>query len=284
MNQENKIGMEEVNMPSPENIIEGLPEGVVVINSQGEILKVNNPLSHMFGYEKSEMVGNKIQNLIFEGNEKFEKFLNKELEKNEKRKSIEFTGLSKEGDEVLVLLSGNKMEKATSNLFLLTLQDITERKKELEDLREKKKFLEALMASSPDQIYFKDREHRFILLNEATAENLGTTVEDAIGKTDFDFFPKELAEDYYEDEEKVMETGEPLINKEEITGSEEEDRWNFSTKIPIFDEEGNVVGVAGINRDITERVKAKKEVDGLEARIKDSLKNSNSEIPPPKEE
>ncbi len=284
MNRENKKEMGEGNISSSESIIEKMPDGVVVINSQGKILKVNNSLSQMFGYKESEMVEKKIQNLIFEGNKKFEKFLNKELEKNEKRKNIEFTGLSKDGDEVLVLLNRSRIGEGTSNLFLLTLRDITGRKEELEDLREKKKFLDALMASSPDQIYFKDREHRFVLLNEATAENLGVTVEEAIGKTDFDFFPEELAEDYYEDEERVMETGEPLINKEEITGSEDEDRWNFSTKIPIFDEEGNVVGVAGINRDITERVKAKKEVDGLEARIKDSLKNSNSEIPPPKEE
>ncbi len=284
MNQQNEKNSGDWNPISAQDVIEKMPVGVVIINSEGEILRVNNSALLMFGYENSEMVGKKIQNLVFEGNKEFEKFLDEELKTGASKKNIEFTGFSKGGEEVLLLTNSTSVRKANSNLFLLTFQDITERKEDLENLREKKKFLDALMVSSPDQIYFKDRKHRFILLNEATAENLGATVEEAIGKTDFDFFPEELAQDYYEDEEKVMKTGEPLINKEEITGPEEKERWNFSTKVPIFDEDGKVVGVAGINRDITQRVKAKEEVAGLEAKIRASLKNSDSEIPPPKDE
>ena len=99
------------------------------------------------------------------------------------------------------------------------------------------------------------------MLNEATAKNLGTTVEEAIGKTDFDFFPEESAREYYEDEETVMKSGKPLISKVEKTGPRGEERWNYTTKMPIFDEKGNVVGIMGINRDFTDRKRAEERAE-----------------------
>ncbi len=284
MNLKNEDSQREWDIPSPEDLIEEISDGLVVVNQDGEIVEVNDSFLQLFAFDDIEFGETRVQNLISEGEEKFDEFLEEGFAKNKCCKNIELTCISRDGEEVFVLLNGTQVEEVDSDLFLLVFRDITDRKKEIEDLREKKSFLEALMMSSPDQIYFKDREHRFILLNEATAENLGTTKEDAIGKTDFDFFSEDLAEEYYEDEEKVMETGEPMINKEEVTGHEGEKSWNFSTKVPIFDEDGEVIGVAGINRDITERVKSKEEIDGLEAQLKASLKESDGEVLSPKEE
>jgi len=267
----------ELEIPSPEEIVEELSDGLAVIDSEGEILEVNNSFLRLFGHEEVEIGETKVQSLILEGRDKFEDFLKNEF-RSEEDKNIELIGRSRDGGEVFLLLNGTRMEKVDSDEFLLVFRDITDRRKELENLREKKKFLDALMMSTPDQIYFKDRDHRFILLNEATAENLDTTKEGAIGKTDFDFFPEDLAEEYYEDEEKVMETGEPMVNKEEVSGHGDEERWNFSTKVPIFDESGDVIGVAGINRDITERVESKEELDGLEAQLKASLEGENGKV------
>ncbi len=133
---------------------------------------------------------------------------------------------------------------------------MAEETKDWKESTREQDLLRTLMHTIPDQIYFKDREHRFIMLNESTAKNLGTTVADAIGKSDFDFFPEARAREYCEDEEAIMKGGKPLVGKIERTGSEGEVRWNYSNKVPILDEKGEVVGIAGINRDITERKKA----------------------------
>lgn len=278
MNLKNEDSQQGLNIPSAEDLIEESSDGIAVVNSEGEVLEVNDSFLQLFGLDENEIGDIKVQSLISEEVEKFESFLEDGFAEGKSCKNIELTCLSKEGEEVFVFLYGTKIENVDSELLLLIFRDITDRKKDLEDLREKKKFLDALMMSTPDQIYFKDREHRFILLNEATAENLETTKENAIGKTDFDFFPEDLAEEYYEDEEEVMETGEPMVNKEEVSSHGGEESWNFSTKVPIFDEDGEVIGVAGINRDITDRVKSKEELDGLEAQLEASLKESNGEV------
>ena len=278
MNLKNGGSEHEWEISSPEDIIEEISDGFAVIDSDGEILEVNNSFLQIFGEEEIEIGKTKVQSLILEGREKFEEFLKDEFERGKNCKNIELVGQGRGGEEVSLILNATRVERVDSDFFLLVFHDITDRKKELEDLREKKKFLDALMMSSPDQIYFKDRDHRFILLNEATAENLGTTKEEAIGKTDFDFFSEDLAEEYYEDEEEVMKTGEPMVNKEEASGHGDEETWNFSTKVPIFDEDGQVIGVAGINRDITERVESKEELDGLEAQLKASLEEENGKV------
>lgn len=146
-----------------------------------------------------------------------------------------------------------------------------------ENLLTKEKLLSILMDSSPDQIYFKDDQHQFVMLNEATAENLGVSPEEAVGKTDYDFFPEEKADRYREDEKAVMEKGEP-VTKIENTGQEGEERWNHTTKIPIFDDEGDIIGIAGINRDFTERKKAEKREEFLHSLLRHDLKNKLANI------
>jgi PAS domain S-box-containing protein len=76
---------------------------------------------------------------------------------------------------------------------------------------------QVLIDTLPDYIYVKDREHRFILVNQAIVRALGASrVEDVIGKTDFDFHPRTAAEIYYEDERPILELGQALYNWEEI--------------------------------------------------------------------
>jgi PAS domain S-box-containing protein len=110
----------------------------------------------------------------------------------------------------------------------------------------------------PDQIYLKDAESRFILCNTPVALNAGyKSPEDIIGKTDFDFHPRE-AEQFFNDEQSLMKADRSLINHEEefLDKETNELRWNLSTKVPIKDNTGKVVGLLGINRDITQMKKA----------------------------
>ncbi|MFA4922587.1 MAG: PAS domain S-box protein, partial [Ignavibacteriaceae bacterium] len=139
------------------------------------------------------------------------------------------------------------------------INDITERKETEKQLAYEKNLLHSLLSNIPDIIYFKDTQSRFIRINQAQAKLLDLqSTKDAIGKTDSDFFPKEFAEAALKDEQRMMESGIPLIDKvEKIVKSDGNAKWISVTKVPIFDPEsfrGKITGIVGISRDVTERI------------------------------
>ncbi|MDD5673271.1 MAG: ATP-binding protein, partial [Chitinivibrionales bacterium] len=125
--------------------------------------------------------------------------------------------------------------------------------------------LQSLMDNIPDSIYFKDTAGRFLLVNRSEALLAGLQrTADAIGKTDFDFFPHELARQYRGDEEKIYRDGRPLVNKEEMlidpSGAE---RWFSTTKIPLHGDNCVITGLMGISREITAHKQSEKEKERL---------------------
>ena len=116
-----------------------------------------------------------------------------------------------------------------------------------------REFLHALLASLPDHIYFKDRDSRFLLISRAMALRHGLAdPRDAIGKTDFDLFAAEHASPAFNAEQAIIRTGEPLIDiQEEETWPDGHRSWVSTTKMPLRDSEGDIVGTFGISRDIT---------------------------------
>ena len=127
---------------------------------------------------------------------------------------------------------------------------------ELEEALERERgLLRTMIDSLPAKIYAKDAESRFIACNWPVAREMGSTPPEIIGKTDFDFFPRDMAEGFFADEQAVIRSGRPLIDREEqvldqITG---QTREISTTKVPFRDRAGNVIGIVGIGRDITER-------------------------------
>jgi len=118
--------------------------------------------------------------------------------------------------------------------------------------------LENLLSNTSDSIYFKDLDSRFIMVNPACAKkHKWPSPESVKGKSDFDTFTKEHAEQAYADEQRVIETGEPLRAVEEReTWPDGSVTWASTTKIPLRNEQGKIIGIFGISRDITERKEA----------------------------
>ena len=141
-------------------------------------------------------------------------------------------------------------------------RDITKRKKIEEELAAERNLLRNLIDNMPDRIYAKDLKGRFIVCNEALVERMGkTSVEEIIGKSDFDLISHDLAEQYFENEQEIIKTGKPLINHEESMGIVDGiSRWNLTTKAPLRDTTGNIIGVVGTGRDITDRKLAEEEI------------------------
>ena len=122
-------------------------------------------------------------------------------------------------------------------------------------LANERTLLRTMIDLIPAFIYAKDVGSRFIAMNAALARNMGTDSEQAIGKTDFDFFPPDLAQKFYADEQALIKSGTAIIDLEEpgfdkVTGMP---RTVVTSKVPLRDENGMMIGIIGVGFDITER-------------------------------
>lgn len=125
-------------------------------------------------------------------------------------------------------------------------------------LDNERRMLRGLIDNIPDFMYVKDTQSRFIVANHYLARMVGLqSAQELIGKSDFDFFPAKLAQGFFEDEQKLIQSGEPLYNQEE-SGLDDNGRplRVLTTKVPLKDNSGRVTGLAGVGRDITDRKRA----------------------------
>ena len=124
--------------------------------------------------------------------------------------------------------------------------------------------MHSLLNALPDQFYVKDTQSRFVFVNTATAQFLNHPVAELIGKTDHDLFPRELADQFLVEEKELLASGVPLVNREAcIADPATELRWELTTKVALRDDRGQIVGLLGINRDITDRKRAEKQLQQL---------------------
>ncbi|MGQ9786345.1 MAG: PAS domain S-box protein [Anaerolineae bacterium] len=132
-------------------------------------------------------------------------------------------------------------------------QDITERKQAIEALATERNLLRTLIDHMPDAVFIKDTEGRYLLNNLAFARLHGlASPDEAVGKSTFDLNPHELAERYRADDLRVMQSGQPLFDREEpVVYADGSVHWHATTKVPWHDAQGNVIGIIGIGRDIT---------------------------------
>lgn len=134
------------------------------------------------------------------------------------------------------------------------IDELKKMRKQLEKIRGEKHLFNVLMNAIPDNIYFKDKKSRFILINQSLANWFGIkNPKEAIGLTDFEYFTKEHAQKAYEDEKEIMETGQPIMVEEKETWPDERETWVSTTKMVLKDRKGQILGTFGISKDITAR-------------------------------
>lgn len=135
-----------------------------------------------------------------------------------------------------------------------------------EELQHTKNLLSFILQYIPDHVYIKDRQSRFVDASMSLARHFGLTKkEELLGKTDFDFFTNPHAEEAFFDEQRIIESGIPIVGKEEEeTWSDGRKNWVLTSKIPWKDEAGKVIGIIGISQDITPLVSQRKALEEKE--------------------
>jgi PAS domain S-box-containing protein len=157
------------------------------------------------------------------------------------------------------------------------LRDIAARRRAEEALATEHNLLSSIIATMPNYVFLKDAKGRFMLDNAAHRRHLGLDVEESIeGRTDFDYYIEPLAKRTQQDDRHVIETGEPILNREESVQLEgaTESTWLETTKVPLRDTDGRVVGLVGISSDITARKAAEEQLKRFAAQ----LETSNAEL------
>jgi PAS domain S-box-containing protein len=246
-------------------LFEYTTDGTLVLDARGDILDVNTKICEMLDLTKDSLIGKNLFGMDILTATSLPVVVNQfeQLLSEKTAKSFTTEIINKQGTVLNVEVSSFFLVKQDNEVdnFVLIIRDITMR-----NANEKKRIyehglLKTLMDNIPDSLYFKDEQSRFVLVNKAKASHSNVSPEEMIGKTDFDFLSEDQARKIFIDDRSIMQSGKPIINKEEkITHSDGSERWVSVTKIPYYNAEGNIIGTMGITRDITEWKKLKEKI------------------------
>jgi PAS domain S-box-containing protein len=249
------------------------PVGYHEIDIEGRITCVNTTELSMLGYSSAEMIGHHVWEFIEEAeiarNTFAEKFVGIKPVPN-----VERSFRRKDGTFMKVQLDDQILNDANGRFIGIraTMQDITERKQLENALRKERAFLRTLIDHLPDAVYVKDMASRKVIANLAEVRLSGLQSEtEVLGKNDFELYPKELAEQFLADDQVVLQTGQPVINREEyVVGKQGQKTWLLTTKIPLRDENDQIAGLIGLGRDITDRKRIEEELKTNEIQMSDA--------------
>jgi len=248
-----------VNQRQFQAVFEQAAVGMVIAEGdQLRIVKVNRRLCEMLGYSAEELLQRTSRDITHPDDIPFD------LKQAEKIKagiawdaSWEKRYRKKDGTIVWTRVFVAPLDPANANQtqWIAVIEDISERKRVEETLKTEQVLLNNLLSTSPDHIYFKNRQSHFIRINDKMAQSFGLrSPSDARGKSDFDFFTEEHARRAYEDEQQMIRTGKSVVGIEEKeTWPDGRVTWASTTKVALRDADGNLTGLVGISRDITER-------------------------------
>jgi PAS domain S-box-containing protein len=146
---------------------------------------------------------------------------------------------------------------------LVYSRNITEIIQAQKDLEQSEALLRSIFDSSPDWIFVKDKDHRYILVNTEFVNGIGYPESEIIGKTDFDLgFPAEAAEQFQQDDKHIIETGKPMLFDDVLVSNKKNKLAHYSTmKSPLIGSDGEIWGIMGIARDISERLERESELN-----------------------
>lgn len=248
-------------------LIETLPQHVFFKNRDSVFVSVNKAFAADFRRTPDEFVGK--TDFDFFPKELAEKYFADdqrvmELRRPEKIEEVNIVSGKKRYVEVTKAPVLDDDGEVIGLLGIFT--DVTERRNTQEELAKEQKILRTLVENIPDRIFYKDTRSRFIWASPSLLKRLN--IDDPykiIGRTDADFYSEEEAQQTLKDEQHLFEGGVPLVNKIEEHTYEGQTRWSVVTKVPITGQDGRIIGLIGIARDITDLKKTEEELKRSQA-------------------
>jgi PAS domain S-box-containing protein len=238
-------------------IVEAAPNAVLMVDARGHIQLANAQAEKLFGYTRPELLGQSMEILIPERLRAGHAGLRADFFQNPTPRSMgggrDLFGRRKDGTEVPIEIGLNPVHTGDGVFVVASLVDISRRKQAEEALLRERNLLRTLIDQLPDYIFVKDTRRCFVTANAAMARLMGvTTPEELVGKSDEDFYPEHAAGEFRSDEERVLR-GEPITSKDEPHTDHEGRVFEIlTTKLPLRDAAGHIIGLVGISRDVTQ--------------------------------
>jgi len=263
-------------------VFDHLVEGVFRTTPDGHYLLANVALARIYGYSSPVELIASIQDIatrLYVAPGRREEFIRVMREKDTIT-DFESEIYRKDGSVIWISENCRAVRDARDALLYYegTVQDITQRRQVEQALRKSESLYHSLVETMPQNVFRKDREGRFTFANQQYCHHYSCKLEDILGKTDYDFFPKELAEKYQADDLRVLETGQTLEVTEEHHPFGQEKATVQVVKTPLYDADGKIAGLQGIFWDITEKRRAEEQIRRTTAdlaRSREELRNKN---------
>ena len=232
-------------------LAENFPDFVIRFDCDGRHIYVNPAFEKAFGMPAKTIIGKTLQELPqlskMQQNEASLVLIHRAFDEGVANESVAQWETEAGGRIFEVRYVPEK--DATGNVVtvLCISRDITERKRAEMALSRERELLRTLVDNMLEEVYVKDRERRFLLVNELVVRALGAqSMGEVIGKRDDDFMPPDVAKKFADEEYEIMRTGKPLLNDEHTPPFKPgPDRWYMRTKLPLRDGAGNIIGLAG---------------------------------------
>lgn len=225
--------------------------GMVVYDLSGRIIKANKVFRELLGYDQAALTGKAYIDIVVPEDRLLYNMQEKRLlEKEVQNISVTKRYAAKGGKEITVNFIANLLLSETGNpLFINGVVDLTPSREESGN-----GYFRCILDNFPVPVYFKDRQSRFLTVNKAYLKTYGIDkAEDIVGKTDFDFFAEEHARKAFNDEQNIIRTQRPIINVEEKEVTPDGHvSWVSSSKMPLRDAHGNIIGTYGMSMNISE--------------------------------
>ena len=239
-------------------IISQLPELVYAKDTTGRFLAANDAVARDVGVERSEDLIGKTDFDLFPADvaQGFRDIEQKVIASGTPMIDMEVNRIDEAGAPKWLRTTKLPMRDDHGEIIGLigVARDITERKRAELAWKAERALFRAMIDQVPDYLFVKDTASRFIVVNRAVAADLGLQPDDLIGKTDFELHWAELARKFFADEQKVISSGEPLLDIEEyvvdVSGNK---KWLSTSKVPLRNDQDEVIGIVGVARNISER-------------------------------
>ncbi len=252
---------------------------VVVLDEQGRIVRFNHACEQTTGYIYDQVQGKFVWDFLLVPEEiEPVKAVIQNLKKGQLRNNYENYWVTKDGDRRLISWSNNVLLNRDDQIeyIVCTGIDVTQSRKAEEELCQTRNFLQSMINNLPVAVFVKDAKPesfgRFRLWNQACERMFGLTAKQAIGKTDYDFFPKEQADFFHQKDQDAFSTGVPQdIAEEAIDSHSLGRRILHTTKVPLYDKHHQPEYLLCISEDITERKQAKEKLQQAKEQLQTVL-------------